>query len=42
MPKVVASRTLAEPLEWNARLLQGELTEASGVTLLRYEPLRVG
>jgi dihydrofolate reductase len=28
LPKVVASRTLAEPLEWNARLLQGELEDA--------------
>jgi dihydrofolate reductase len=28
MPKVVASRTLSEPLEWNARLLDGELSEA--------------
>lgn len=28
MPKVVASRTLSEPLEWNARLLDGELAEA--------------
>ena len=28
MPKVVASRTLSEPLEWNARLLDGELGEA--------------
>jgi dihydrofolate reductase len=28
MPKVVASRTLSEPLEWKARLLQGELGEA--------------
>ena len=28
MPKFVASRTLSEPLEWNARLLQGELGEA--------------
>ena len=28
MPKVVASRTLSEPLEWNARLLQGELGNA--------------
>jgi dihydrofolate reductase len=28
MPKVVASRTLSEPLEWNARLLHGELGEA--------------
>jgi dihydrofolate reductase len=28
MPKFVASRTLSEPLEWNARLLKGELREA--------------
>lgn len=28
-PKLVASRTLSEPLEWNARLLEGELDEAS-------------
>jgi dihydrofolate reductase len=28
MPKFVASRTLSEPLEWNARLLEGELTDA--------------
>src|SRR5687768_8402271 len=28
MPKFVASRTLSEPLEWNARLLRGELAEA--------------
>jgi dihydrofolate reductase len=28
LPKVVASRTLSEPLEWNARLLEGELGEA--------------
>ncbi|MDQ4019710.1 MAG: dihydrofolate reductase family protein [Actinomycetota bacterium] len=28
MPKVVASRTLSPPLEWNARLLEGELAEA--------------
>lgn len=28
LPKVVASRTLSEPLEWNARLLDGELGEA--------------
>jgi dihydrofolate reductase len=28
MPKFVASRTLSEPLEWNARLLQGEIDEA--------------
>jgi dihydrofolate reductase len=29
MPKFVASRTLSEPLEWNARLLHGELAEAA-------------
>jgi dihydrofolate reductase len=29
LPKVVASRTLSEPLEWNARLLDGELGEAT-------------
>jgi dihydrofolate reductase len=28
LPKVVVSRTLAEPLDWNATLLGGELTEA--------------
>jgi dihydrofolate reductase len=28
LPKLVASRTLSEPLEWNARLLQGELGDA--------------
>ena len=28
MPKFVVSRTLSEPLDWNARLLQGELGEA--------------
>jgi dihydrofolate reductase len=28
LPKVVASHTLSEPLEWNARLLQGELGDA--------------
>jgi dihydrofolate reductase len=28
MPKLVASRTLSEPLEWNARLLDGEIGEA--------------
>ena len=28
LPKVVASRTLSEPLEWNARLLDGELGQA--------------
>ena len=33
MPKYVASRTLREPLEWNATLLQGEL--ADSVTSLK-------
>ena len=28
MPKYVASRTLSEPLEWNARLLTGDLDRA--------------
>jgi dihydrofolate reductase len=28
IPKYVASRTLEEPLEWNASLLQGEVVEA--------------
>jgi dihydrofolate reductase len=28
MPKFVASRTLEEPLEWNATLLRGDLTES--------------
>jgi dihydrofolate reductase len=28
LPKYVASRTLKEPLEWNARLLQGDVVEA--------------
>ena len=28
LPKVVASRTLSEPLEWNARLLEGKLGES--------------
>src|SRR4051812_10139089 len=27
MPKYVASRTLKEPLQWNARLLGGEVVE---------------
>jgi hypothetical protein len=33
MPKYVASRTLREPLEWNATLLEGDL--AKSVTALR-------
>jgi hypothetical protein len=28
MPKYVASRTLREPLRWNATLLQGELAQS--------------
>jgi dihydrofolate reductase len=28
MPKFVASRTLKEPLEWNATLLQGDIGDA--------------
>ena len=28
MPKFVGSRTLEEPLEWNARLLEGEIAES--------------
>jgi hypothetical protein len=28
MPKYVASRTLREPLEWNANLLQGDLSKS--------------
>jgi hypothetical protein len=28
MPKVVASRSLKEPLTWNAKLLEGELAES--------------
>jgi len=35
MPKYVASRTLREPLEWNATLLQGHL--ATSVTNLKDE-----
>src|SRR5688572_3151918 len=43
MPKYVASRTLNEPLEWNATLLRGDLAGAirklkqeSGKDLLQY------
>lgn len=35
LPKFVASRTLSDPLEWNARLLEGELPDA--VTTLKTE-----
>jgi dihydrofolate reductase len=34
MPKYVASRSLREPLEWNATLLQGDLAES--VTALKH------
>jgi dihydrofolate reductase len=30
MPKYVASRTLSEPLEWNASLIQGDVAEEIG------------
>src|SRR5437016_14292541 len=36
MPKYVASRTLQEPLKWNARLIQGEVAEA--IRKLKQEP----
>jgi dihydrofolate reductase len=43
MPKYVASRTLKEPLHWNATLIQGDVAEeirklkqASGNSLLQY------
>jgi len=36
MPKYVASRTLREPLEWNATLLQGDVVEA--IKKLKQEP----
>ncbi len=43
MPKFVASRTLKEPLQWNARLIQGDaveeikrLKEEPGKSLLQY------
>ena len=35
MPKLVASTTLHEPLEWNARLIQGDIAEA--ITKLKSE-----
>jgi dihydrofolate reductase len=35
MPKLVASRTLHEPLEWNARLIEGDIAEA--ITRLKRE-----
>lgn len=36
MPKYVASRTLKEPLEWNAALLKGDAAEA--IRKLKQEP----
>src|SRR5260370_38045516 len=30
MPKYVASRTLQEPLQWNAKLIKGKVAEAIG------------
>lgn len=38
LPKYVASRTLQEPLEWNGKLLEGDLVET--VTTLKEEPGR--
>jgi hypothetical protein len=38
MPKYVASRTLREPLQWNATLLKGDLAES--VTALKKTHLR--
>jgi len=36
MPKYVASRTLKEPLQWNARLIKGEVAEE--IRKLKQEP----
>lgn len=36
IPKLVASRTLSEPLEWNARLIQGDVAQA--IAVLKREP----
>jgi dihydrofolate reductase len=36
MPKYVASRTLKEPLEWNATLINGDVAEA--IRKLKQEP----
>lgn len=36
MPKYVASRTLVEPLQWNARLLKGDVAEE--IRKLKQEP----
>jgi dihydrofolate reductase len=37
MPKYVASRTLREPLEWNASLLEGDLAESVRALKERHE-----
>jgi dihydrofolate reductase len=37
MPKYVASRTLREPLEWNATLLEGDLAESVPALKQRHE-----
>ena len=36
MPKYVASRTLKDPLEWNARLIKGDVAEE--ISKLKQEP----
>ncbi|NLS21341.1 pyrimidine reductase [Rhizobium sp. P40RR-XXII] len=36
IPKLVASRTLAEPLEWNAKLINGDVAEE--IAKLKLEP----
>ena len=36
MPKYVAARSLQEPLQWNARLIQGDVAEA--IRQLKQEP----
>lgn len=36
MPKYVASRTLQEPLAWNAALIKGDVAES--ITMLKQEP----
>ena len=36
MPKYVASRTLKEPLQWNATLIKGDVAE--GIEKLKQEP----
>lgn len=36
IPKLVASRTLAEPLDWNAKLISGDVAEE--IAKLKLEP----